>query len=273
MKKILLLCFLVYVGETSTGISQTVQLRYDTTSAQVNYAAKIQQQSLSDKGYATGEVKADYSIHLTVNPQKLEPEAYEIRRENKNINLTGGDGRGVIYGALSLAEDLENGVTLENLKEKREATALHFRAIKFDLPWDTYRHSYALTQHQETCRDLEFWKAFLDMMAKNRFNTLTLWNLHPYTFLIKPHNFPEASPWTEQEMKEWKTLFHGIFHLAKERGIDIYIMPFNIFVTPEFARAYNVAMNNLDHHHFVPGRRNGRHDPPATGELDTGYYN
>ena len=83
MKKILLLCFMIYFWKTSTGISQNIQLRYDTTSAQVNYAAKILQQSLSDKGYVTGEVKADYTIHFTVNPQELEPEAYEIRRKNK----------------------------------------------------------------------------------------------------------------------------------------------------------------------------------------------
>jgi hypothetical protein len=80
-----------------------------------------------------------------------------------------------------------------------------------------------------------------------------LWNLHPYTFLIKPENSPEASPWNDEEMNKWKKLFSGIFRMAKERGIDTYIMPFNIFVTPEFAKAHNVAMDNLDHHHFLNG--------------------
>jgi len=141
--------------------------------------------------------------------------------------------------------------SIVKIKSKSETTRLHFRAIKFDLPWDTYRHSYALTLHQETCGDLKYWEAFLDMMCENRFNVLTLWNLHPYTFLIKPKNFPEASPWNDKEMSEWKKLFGGIFKMAKERGIDTYIMPFNIFVTPEFSEAHNVAMNNLEHHHFV----------------------
>ena len=91
------------------------------------------------------------------------------------------------------------------------------------------------------------------MMAENRLNSLTLWNLHTYTYLIKPKNFPEASPWTNKEMKEWQTLFHAITHMASERAIDTYIMPFNIFVTPEFARAHQVAMDNLEHHFFVKG--------------------
>jgi hypothetical protein len=35
-------------------------------------------------------------------------------------------------------------------------------------------------------------------------------------------------------MKAWKALFNGIFKMAKERAIDTYIIPFNIFVSPEF---------------------------------------
>ena len=91
------------------------------------------------------------------------------------------------------------------------------------------------------------------MMAENRFNVLTLWNLHPYTFMIKPTNFPEASPWSEDEMKKWKKLFSSIYKMAEERGIDTYVVPFNIFVTKEFSKAHNVAMDNLDHHFFVKG--------------------
>jgi hypothetical protein len=41
--------------------------------------------------------------------------------------------------------------------------------------------------------------------------------------------------------------------MARERGIDTYMVPFNIFVSPEFARAHNVAMDNLTHEYFVTG--------------------
>jgi hypothetical protein len=233
--------------------SQTVSIQYDTTSLQSIYAAKILEQSLVNKGYSVQKAETDYSIILKIDSNRLSEEAFIINRQDNRITVTGGDGRGIIYGCQSIAEDLRNGINLQNTILKSDSTHLHFRAIKFDLPWDTYRHSNALYQHQEICSDLNYWKAFLDMMCKNRFNALTLWNLHPYTFLIKPTNFPEASPWNDQEMKKWKKLFSGIFKLAKERGIDTYIMPFNIFVTPEFSRAHNVAMHNLEHHHFVEG--------------------
>ncbi len=233
--------------------TQTVDIQYDTISVQSKYAARILEQSLVNKGYFVQKAETDYSIVLKIDSNRLSEEAFIINRQDNRITVTGGDGRGIIYGCQSIAEDLRNRINLQNVISKSDSTRLHFRAIKFDLPWDTYRHSGSLYQHQDICGDLGFWEAFLDMMCENRFNVLTLWNLHPYTFLIKPKNFPEASPWTDQEMQKWKDLFHGIFKLAKQRGIDTYIMPFNIFVTPEFSRAHNVAMHNLEHHHFVEG--------------------
>ena len=128
-----------------------------------------------------------------------------------------------------------------------------FRAIKFDLPWDTYRHSDALDQHYATCRDTLFWKAFLDMMADDKFNALCLCNLHPYPYMIRARNFPEACPFSDGELQQWQTLFHCIFRMAKERGIETYLVPFNIFVSPEFSKANGVALDNLQHLFFVNG--------------------
>jgi hypothetical protein len=173
--------------------------------------------------------------------------------QGNKILVTGGDERGMIYGSLSVAEDIRNGVRLQDIKARSEKPNYSLRAVKFDLPWDTYRHSYALDLHMETCKDVNYWKAFLDMMVENRLNSLSLWNLHPYTFMIKPKNFPEASPFNDQEMKEWKKLFSSIFKMAKERAIDTYIIPFNIFVSPEFSKAHNVNTDNLQHDFFVKG--------------------
>src|SRR5215210_7471376 len=180
-------------------------------------------------------------------------EAYSVVRDKKKITVTGGDERGMIYGSLSIAEDVRNGIGLKDIRPRSEKPNYELRAVKFDLPWDTYRHSAALDLHYETCRDINYWRSFLDMMVENRLNSLSLWNLHPYTFMIKPKNFPEASPFNDVEMKDWKNLFSGIFRMAKERAIDTYIIPFNIFVSPEFSKAHNVNLDNLAHHFFVKG--------------------
>ncbi len=253
MKKVLLWLIILVAGFMYSARAQTVSLNFDTTSAQAKYAAKMLVKTLVRQGYQIEKGQADYSINLSIGTNTLSAEGYSIIPDRGIINIKANDGRGAIYGCLSLAENLRNGISLAGIKAQNELPTLTFRAIKFDLPWDTYRHSYSLSQHQETCSDLNYWEAFLDMMVENRFNTLTLWNLHPYPYMIRPENFPEACPFNDLELKEWQNLFHGIFRMARERGIDTYMVPFNIFVSPGFAKAHNVAMDNLEHHFFVKG--------------------
>ncbi len=248
-------CFLLSVLSTcfSMAFSQQVSIQYDSTLPQAKYAVDVLKKALVAKGYTLSHIRPAMVIALSTIDNQLEAEGYEIRVTAKQIRVTGGDERGMIYGSLSLAEELRNGNRLEALKSRSEKPHHSFRAIKFDLPWDTYRHSDALDLHYQTCKDLNYWKAFLDMMVENRLNTLTLWNLHPYPFMIKPVNFPEASAFNETQLKEWQALFHGIFRMAEERAIETYIIPFNIFVSPEFSKAHNVNMDNLQHDFFVKG--------------------
>ena len=160
MFKIFLLIFISLIVLNDSIISQSVFIKYDTSSVQTNYAAGKLQKILQEKGYTLQNEKGDYNITLSLDGKNLTPEAYSILPDGNKIFITGGDMRGIIYGALSLAEDLRNGITLQNIKAKDESTRLHFRTIKFDLPWDTYRHSYALDLHQKTCADLNYWEAF-----------------------------------------------------------------------------------------------------------------
>lgn len=244
---------LLWLGVSIQTYSQTVSLLYSKSLPQAVYAAGMLEKSLLKKGYTLKQPNAAYTIDLTLNTGKAEAESYAIETDGKKITVRGGDERGLIYGSLSLAESVRNGIMLQDVKANSEKPHYLLRAVKFDLPWDTYRHSYALDLHMETCKDVNYWKAFLDMMVENRLNALSLWNLHPYTFMIKPKNFPEASPFNDKEMKEWQNLFRNIFRMAKERAIDTYIIPFNIFVSPEFSKAHNVSTDNLNHHFFVRG--------------------
>jgi hypothetical protein len=174
-------------------------------------------------------------------------ESYDLRWTSPartTATVVAGDAIGAMYGLQTLAAQLHAGNPATRVDETgRPAHA--FRAIKFNLPWDAYRSNEAITQHLATCRDPAFWRAFLDMMAENRFNALTLWNLHPWPYLVRPKNFPEACPFDDAELTRWQELHRTIFRLAKERGIETYLVNWNIFVSPEFAA-----------HHALPGRAN-----------------
>ncbi|WP_020602685.1 glycoside hydrolase family 20 zincin-like fold domain-containing protein [Spirosoma spitsbergense] len=252
-----LFLLVMLAGLTFQTVAQRVFIQQTGSSPQQTYAIGQLTKALNFRKYtvATDAKSASFTIRLAPVDAQLGAEAYRIDCKNNQITVTGGDSRGLIYGCLSLVESIQNGLSLNAIRSQNEKPHLPLRAIKFDLPWDTYRHSDALDLHMETCRDTLYWQAFLDMMVANRFNALSLWNLHPYTFMIRPANFPMATPFNEEQLKEWQTLFRAIFRMASERAIDTYLVPFNIFTSPEFSKAYNPnpRLNNLEHHHFIDG--------------------
>ena len=250
MKQLIALLLLTFVSIAS---AQNVAVSFDKDSPQSAYAARKLTEALSESGYSVKmEMRPEVRIDFLIQPA-LAPEAFSVTRDGKAVQVRGGDARGLIYGALALREQLRNGVRLEELPAFEDKPALAFRAIKFNTPWDTYRPSSALDQHYATVRDLKFWEAFLDMMVDNRFNTITLWTLHPFTYMVQPKNFPEASPWTPQQFAQWQQLYRGILRMAKERGLDTYVVFWSIFVSKEFAQAHGVAKQNFYPNYYVPG--------------------
>src|SRR5688572_23079970 len=153
--------FCYFIGFTllcNFSFSQTVTVGYAAASPKQVYAAGILEQTFSKHGYAYKKSGAEYTVNFLID-KKLGNEAFSIKPSVKRLTITGGDESGILYGSLSVAEDLRNGVSFQNIEAKSEAPKLPFRAIKYDLPWDTYRHSYALDLHSETCKDVAYWMA------------------------------------------------------------------------------------------------------------------
>ncbi|PAP78704.1 hypothetical protein BSZ37_08365 [Rubrivirga marina] len=249
------LSILLLLALAAPAWAQRVAFFPSDESPQAAYAEGRLVEALAEQGYEVLADRTDYDhlVSLVIHSERLGAEAFQIVPEGRMISVVGGDARGMIYGALALAEAIGNGTPLAEVEAVEESPALEFRGIKFNLPWETYRPSSALTQHTETARDPAYWEAFLDMMVENRFNVVSLWNLHPYTFMVRPTNFPEASPWSEAEQAEWEALYREIFRLAKERALDTYIVHWSIFVSEAFAEAHDVAETNFYPHYYVPG--------------------
>lgn len=268
MRLLVLSLTLLVSGAASQGADFTVNspdsplLRFAL--GKLEAALEKQSHTLNRNDETPGQ-RAD--LVVAVDPtQVAEVGAEGFRQESSgnDLKITGADERGAMYGVLDLAEQIRMGTEWEKVEKRSVKPRLGFRAIKYNLPWSAYRTSPALEQHQETCKDLKYWEAFLDMMAENRFNVLSLWSLHPYTYMIRPKNFPEACPFNDAEMAEWKILWSGIFAMAKERGIETYLLNWNIFVSPEFSKAHNVAPWSVSLSHI-----GGKED--FTNDLVTRY--
>ena len=175
----------------------------------------------------------------------VKPESFSFERSNSGFVITGADATGLLYGVYELIERFEME-EIDNLTSFVSEPKLAFRGIKFNLPWSTYRVHESLSMHYETCRDLKFWERFLDMMSENRFNHLTLWAIHPWTYMVKPANYPEASGLTDQELLVWQNFWHSLFAMANERCIKVLMVNWNIFVSPEFAKAHNAALYSTE---------------------------
>ncbi len=251
MKRLLIAAFAWCAAGTALGAARfTISCGLD--SPQCSYASRRLREALASPAVILSAQGKDAAFELRIEPS-LGSEAFSVKRTERQFVVSGGDGRGLIYGALELREQLLDGVSIDQVKAVAARPALAFRGIKFNTPWDSYRPSSALDQHYDTVRDLKFWERFLDMMVENRFNAISLWTMHPFTYMIRPKNFPESSKWTPQQFAEWQQLYHGIFRLAKERGLDTYVVFWSIFVSEEFSRAHGVAKQNFYPHYYVDG--------------------
>ncbi len=228
----------------------SVHLEIDSSTPQIAYAVEKFKELEQTNDVVFTDSSADLIIRTALDTIKLASEAYRIEKQNNLVEVTGGDAVGLMYGLLEVKNQLKSGNgSVENIEE---SPRLMFRAIKFNLPWDSYRRSEALSLHYETCRDTNYWEAFLDMMVENRFNKLTLWNLHPFSYLVKTEKYPEACSLSDEDLVDWQRFWHTLFRMAKDRGIETYLINWNIFVSPEFARAHNVCDYCLTGKHFVP---------------------
>lgn len=186
--------------------------------------------------------------------QELPPEGFQIVRSGKRLIIIGGDEKGSMYGILDVGEQISNSKgDYKSVREKREVPRLSFRAIKFNLPMMAYRSSISLTQQDFVIHDLKFWESFLDMMAKNRFNVISLWSMHPYHYMIRAKNFPEACPFDDKELLAWKNFWTSLFKMAHTRGIETYLINWNTFVPPGFASAHKVALYSVGPSHAGTG--------------------
>jgi hypothetical protein len=193
-------------------------------------------------------------------------QAYRIERPAPDrVRVIGGGAPGAMYGGLDVAEALRLG-TLASLKPGPRSPHVAQRGIKFNIPLDLRTPSYtdcsdAAQANIPEMWDREFWRTYLDELARHRFNVLSLWSLHPFPSLVKVPEFPEvalADVWRTRAKLDNTFSFAGtdmvrpamladhevvkrisidekiefwrwVMRYAKDRGIDVYVFTWNTF--------------------------------------------
>ena len=197
-------------------------------------------------------------------------QCYRILREGTGVRVIGGDAIGAMYGGLDVAEAIRLG-TVADLKPDEHRPFVAQRGIKFNIPLDLRTPSYsdgsdAAQANLPEMWDRNFWREFLDEMARQRFNVLSLWSLNPFPSIVKVPEFPDValndvlrgrrSDFNERSSMNDKQMFRpemlqgaevvkrmtidekiafwrDVMQMAKDRGIDVYWFTWNAFLFTE----------------------------------------
>lgn len=91
--------------------------------------------------------------------------------------------------------------------------------------------------HRSIVWDLDFWKGWLDDLARYRYNFLSLWNRHPFPALVELDEFPDVAVADMRDSRglvkkmtvEQKTAFwNAVLEHAKARCIDVIWITWNV---------------------------------------------
>jgi len=213
------------------------------------------------------------------------PQSYAIRRSARNgrevVAVLARDANGAMYGGLDVAEAIKLG-TLAQLSDAEHTPHIANRGIKFNIPLDARTPSYSDISDAGQANipevwSFDFWREFLDEMARDRYNTLSLWNLHPFPSLVKVPEYPDVAlqdvkrttfklddsysnsgsdfvrPQILANLETVKQItiqdkiqfWRDVMQYAHDRGIQVYLFTWNIFTFgAEGKYGITVAQNN-----------------------------
>ena len=232
----------------------------------VAFAVEDLRAALEQAKCSVVDENADLRIVFDIFERGMGPQSFRIQKEGDQvIRIFGGDSLGLMYGGLELAEMVTLGGGLAAVKEKARKPYLFRRGIKFNIPLDARAPSYDDTgsSAEENIGDMwdwTFWEEYLNTLARNRYNVLTLWTTHPYPGWVKLPKYPDIGyddvcvlkqkmdmksdrhfnrldvydPANFKVVKkisldEKVAFWTRVFDLAEDRGIEIHIFHWNIY--------------------------------------------
>ena len=238
MRRTLLLCFTLATMATAVARELTIKTSKSATQREL-YAAEYLQKKLAGQSFD------GYTISLTVGADNLAAEGYRITQHSGNrITVEGADPSGVIYGAVELAERLlSHRLTAEPIEESPQmvmrGTCIGLQKTAYLPGHAVYEYPY-IPENFPWFYDKEEWVKYLDMMVENKFNSLYLWNGHPFASLVKLKDYPFALEVDEDTFKKNEEIFSFLTHEADRRGIWVIQMFYNIILSKPFADHYGL---------------------------------
>jgi len=180
------------------------------------------------------------------SPDSLSREGFTIQSSGKTIYAAGADNSGTLYACMELVDLLKTEGKLPKEINKTDQPEMVMRGTCIGLQKTTYLSGRTVYEYPYTPEnfpwfyDKNLWIRYLDMLVENRFNSLYLWNGHPFASLVKLKDYPYAVEVDEETFKKNEEVFAFLTEEADKRGIYVIQMFYNIIVSKPFAEHNNM---------------------------------
>jgi len=247
---------------------KTITISTESDDARIRFAMEELTAVLKEKGMDTRTVRDHADIAFIVQPGRdgLKSEGFNIMRSGSSLQVIGYDAAGTMYGGLELAEQVRLS-GLEGVVEMKRNPYMEMRGTKFNIPLGVRTPSYTdvcdAAQHNiPEMWSFDFWKEYIDNLARYRYNFISLWSLHPFPSLVKVPDYPDVALDDVQRstvdfneyyslnglgfdapeilenieiikkmrMEEKILFWKKVMAYGKSRNIDFYVVTWNIFV-------------------------------------------
>lgn len=166
--------------------------------------------------------------------------------QDKNLVIKGGDYSGALYGCMELAEQIKaKGKLPEHIQLTDQpemvlrGTCIGLQKPEYLPGRDVYEYPYT-PESFPWLYDKGLWINYLDMMVENRYNSLYLWNGHPFSSLLRLKDYPYAVEVDEATLKKNEEIFRFLTEEADKRGIWVIQMFYNILIPKPFAEKHGL---------------------------------
>jgi hypothetical protein len=173
-------------------------------------------------------------------------EAFILRRLGNTIVVTGYDASGTLYGALELASRIKQAHAIPATLDYEDHPQLKLRGTAIGMQKPEITYEGAEYDYPYTPKDFPFfydktwWTHYLDLLVNERYNTLYLWNGHPFTSLLRLPKYPEAQEIPTAQLEQNIAMFRWLTTEADKRGIWVLQGFYNIHLSHAFARAHKI---------------------------------
>ncbi|GHE41386.1 hypothetical protein GCM10017764_25960 [Sphingobacterium griseoflavum] len=167
-------------------------------------------------------------------------ESFVIYRKDSRspLVIVGSDETGLLYGCeemLSQRAFEKEAIAYYDAPEMvLRGTCIGMQKTEYLPGRDVYEYPY----NEELFPwfyDKGLWVKYLDMLVENRYNTLYLWNGHPFSSLVKLKDYPYALEVDDATFAKNEDMYTFLTAEANKRGIWVIQMFYNIILPKPFA--------------------------------------